>query len=152
MRVHTPIKHSSTPFSNYCVHNEWNWEPQAPQMPYVNNLDLMVFPAMSKRHSALLSNHSNTVAKMDVIYRTALDVWNSLDGATIASGFILAYRICRKVIKENGNNSFLSGGDYHSFVRLDYNYVGDSIVPTKRYADELGLKQTKASKKRKHST
>ena len=121
-------------------------------MPYVNNLDLMVFPSMSKRHSALLSNHSNTVAKTDVIYRMAQDVWNSLDGATIASGFILVYRICKKVIEENGNNSFLNGGDYHSFVRLDYDYVGNSIVPTKQFANKLGLKQTKITRKRKRST
>jgi hypothetical protein len=34
----------------------WYWIPQAPQMPYANNLDLVVFPCifMSKRHTQLL--------------------------------------------------------------------------------------------------
>ena len=81
---------------SYCATHGSLWEPQALQMPYVNNLDLMVFPAMSKQHSMLLSNHSNTVAKHDVIYRTTLDVWNSLDHSVIASGYVLAYWISKK--------------------------------------------------------
>jgi hypothetical protein len=29
---------------NFCSDNGWHWQPQAPQMPYMNNLDLAVFP------------------------------------------------------------------------------------------------------------
>ena len=43
------------------------WEPQAPQMPHRNNLDLAVFPGMSKRHSTLLSNTLNRVANSDEV-------------------------------------------------------------------------------------
>ena len=36
----------------YCGREGWHWEPQAPQMPHMNVLDLSVFPNMSKRHSS----------------------------------------------------------------------------------------------------
>ena len=39
---------------NCCSDNGWHWQPQAPQMPYMNNLDLAVFPSMSRRHNVLL--------------------------------------------------------------------------------------------------
>ncbi|CAJ1931219.1 unnamed protein product [Cylindrotheca closterium] len=35
-----------------CEQRGWHWEPQAPQMPHINNLDLSVFPCMSRRHCA----------------------------------------------------------------------------------------------------
>ena len=38
----------------YCTSMGWKWEPQAPQMPHMNNHDLSIFPATSKRRSALL--------------------------------------------------------------------------------------------------
>jgi hypothetical protein len=38
---------------DFCESKGWKWEPQAAQ-PHSNNLDLAVFPMMSKRHSALL--------------------------------------------------------------------------------------------------
>ena len=39
---------------DYCREHKWLWVPQAAQMPHANVLDLVVFPAMSKRHSRLL--------------------------------------------------------------------------------------------------
>ena len=126
------------------------WEPQAPQMPYVNNLDLMVFPAMSKQHSALLSNHSNTVAKRDIIYQTALDVWNSLDHSLIASGYVLAYQISKKIIASQGSNDFLTGGVYHSEVCNNYDIVGNRIRPARHTQLMLGLNlDRKQTRKRK---
>ena len=45
-------------FHNYvkdhCAEMGWKWEPQAPHMLHMNNLDLAVFPAMLKRHSTIL--------------------------------------------------------------------------------------------------
>jgi hypothetical protein len=38
----------------FCHTRGWHWDPQAPQMPYANNLDLVIFPCMSKRHTQLL--------------------------------------------------------------------------------------------------
>ncbi|KAG7339193.1 hypothetical protein IV203_020156 [Nitzschia inconspicua] len=32
----------------YCEKKGWVWAPQAPQMPHANNLDLAIFPAMSR--------------------------------------------------------------------------------------------------------
>ena len=37
----------------YCAAMGWKWEPQALQMPHMNNLDLAVSPAMLKRHSTI---------------------------------------------------------------------------------------------------
>ncbi len=43
--------HQDGTFKQYvedqCRERGWKWEPQAPQMPHMNNLDLAVFPAMS---------------------------------------------------------------------------------------------------------
>ena len=91
----------------YCGRNGWHWEPQAPQMPYSNNLDLSVFPCMSKRHTKLLSEYSNAVASTDVIYDAAEEVWRTLPSSTIAAGFPLAYRIAGRVVEEEGCNDFL---------------------------------------------
>jgi hypothetical protein len=100
----------------------WHWEPQAPQMPYANNLDLAVFPAMSKRHSQTLRDTaSKGVAPPDEIRKAADNVWRNLDSATIARGFVLAYRILDKVIQHNGSNEFLRARkEFHSSVRKHF--------------------------------
>jgi hypothetical protein len=36
-------------------------------------------------------------------------VWDDLRSATIAQGFILAYRIAKKVVNTKGSNCFLQG-------------------------------------------
>ena len=51
----------------WCLEHGWLWEPQAPQMPHMNTLDLAVFPSMSKRHSGLTRSHTGSVASKDVI-------------------------------------------------------------------------------------
>ena len=53
----------------YCTTMSWKWEPQSPQIPHMNNLDLAVSPAMSKCHSALLKSYSNTMVFSDEIWR-----------------------------------------------------------------------------------
>ena len=105
---------------DYCSERGWLWEPQAPQMPYSNNLDLTVFPCMSKRHTELLSKHGNRVASCDEIYSATEQVWRDIPSSTIAGGFVLAHRIAGKVIEEDGDNKFLSGADFHSGVRNDF--------------------------------
>jgi hypothetical protein len=45
----------------YCNTRGWHCVPQAPQMPYANNLDLVVFPCMLKRHTQLLRQQGNLV-------------------------------------------------------------------------------------------
>eukprot|EP00978_Attheya_sp_CCMP212_P045781 scaffold360211_cov63-Attheya_sp.AAC.3 len=55
-------------------------------MPYVNNLNLAVFPSMSKRHSALLKAHSNNVANTDTFFSAAEEDGNL--GASIRADFI----------------------------------------------------------------
>ena len=104
----------------FCDSNGWKWEPQAPQMPHINNLDLAVFPMMSKRHSSLLKMYSNLQAPHEEIWKTAREVWCNLGSAEIARGYILAYRIAAKVIKSGGENTFLRQQDFHSGVRSDF--------------------------------
>jgi hypothetical protein len=105
---------------DFCESNGWKWEPQAAQMPHSNNLDLAVFPMMSKRHSALLKMYSNLQAPHDEIWRTAEEVWANLGSAEIARGYILAYRIAAKVIEAGGENTFLQKQEFHSGVRTDF--------------------------------
>ena len=89
-------------------------------MPYLNNLDLAVFPAMSKKHTWLITNSRNTIAKTDTIFDAAVEVWKELPSADIARSYVLAYRLASKVIKEKGDNRFLAGGNFHSDVRRDF--------------------------------
>ena len=106
--------------NDFCESKGWKWEPQAAQMPHSNNLDLTVFPMMSKRHSGLLKMYSNLQAPHEEIWRTAKEVWTSLGSAEIARGYILAYRIVAKVIESGGENTFLRKQEFHSGVWADF--------------------------------
>jgi hypothetical protein len=92
-------------------------------MPHMNNLALAVFPAMSRRHAELLrSLNGNRMANPEKVWAAAKEVWDDLPSATIARGFILAFRIAEKVVKNKGSNNFLQGkdGSLHSDVRRDF--------------------------------
>ena len=55
-----------------CQREGWMWEPQAPQMPHSNVLDLSVFPAISRRHCALVRQRGGLhVLKEDDIWKSA---------------------------------------------------------------------------------
>ena len=123
----------------FCDKKGWLWEPQAPQMPYSNNLDLAVFPLMSKEHTKVLKkrgsgvgNSRTGVASCDEIYKAAETVWCDFASADIARGFLLAYRICGKVIEERGDNKFLSGSEFHMGVRSGSVNTATGIVPSRR--------------------
>jgi len=103
-----------------CKEKGFHWIPQAPQMPHMNNLDLAVFPAMSKRHSRLIRESTDRCAKPDEIWNAAYRVWCDLPSATIARGFVLAYRVAEKVVKCKGENGFLHDSTFHSNVRKDF--------------------------------
>jgi hypothetical protein len=124
--------HQDGTFKQYvedqCRERGWKWEPQAPQMPHMNNLDLAVFPAMSRRHSAVLKEHSNTVASCDDIWKAAKHVWDTLDSPSIARGFVLAYRLARRVVEFKGSNKFLCDKKFHCEVRKDYRDTPDGIT------------------------
>jgi hypothetical protein len=92
-------------------------------MPHMNNLDLAVFPAMSRRHAELLrGRNGNSVADPEKVWEAAKEAWDELASATIARGFVLAYRIAKKVVDNKGSNTFLQGkgGSLHSDVRCDF--------------------------------
>jgi hypothetical protein len=89
-------------------------------LPHSNNLDIAVFPMMSKHHSVLLKMYSNLQAPHDEIWCIAEEVWANLGSAEIARGYILAYGIAAKVIKAGGENTFLQKQEFHSGVRTDF--------------------------------
>ena len=102
---------------DFCGEHGWLWEPQAPQMPHANNLDLAVFPSMSHAHSALLQQNNNHQANPERIWQK---VWNDMRPAIIARGFVHAYRICGAVIRHGGDNDFLQCGKFHQNTRQDF--------------------------------
>jgi hypothetical protein len=113
----------------YCKEKGFHWIPQAPQMPHMNNLDLAVFPAMSKRHSRLIRESTDRCAKPDEIWNAAYIVWCDLPSATIARGFILAYRVAEKVVACKGENGFLHDSSFHSDVRKDFADTQKGVKP-----------------------
>ena len=55
---------------------------------YMNALDAVVFPSMSKQHSMTLQQNSNTPVSKDKIMETANLVWSSLPSCVIARALI----------------------------------------------------------------
>merc|ERR1712232_468248 len=114
--------------TNFCNNNNMKWEPQAPQMPHLKNLDLAVFPAMSKQHSTLLNNIMSRVATSNKIWDAVQQVWRDLPSVAVARGFILANRIAKKIIDSKGSNTILQQKDFHSGVRQDFQNTSTGAV------------------------
>jgi len=124
------------------LHNEfdkrgWKIELQAPQGPYVNVLDLSMFPMMSKRHSEKIQMYNNTEATKGVVWTAAESVWNSAASSDVARAFVLAYRIMRYIIAENGFNHWLAEGTPHCNVREDYYNTPTGIRPRRVVHEEV---------------
>ena len=107
----------------------WKWEPQAPQMPHMNNIDLAIFPVMPKHHSALLKAYSNKMSPADEIWKACESVWHELDSVLIARGFIFMHRIAGKVIIHKGTNTFLQKIYFNSGVRNSFYDTPDGVNP-----------------------
>jgi len=116
-----------------CAPHGWHWEPQAPQMPHSNVLDLSIFPAMSRRHSSRLRDTGSSmsgrgdnvrrgvsVASSDRIFTAAQEVWTEYPSSNIARAFVLAHRILLDVVRRRGDNGFLADGSLHFGVRKDF--------------------------------
>ena len=52
--------------------------------------------------------YNNTEATIDKIWKTVENVWNETSSSEVARAFVLAYRVMDVIIKEDGNNDFLS--------------------------------------------
>ena len=108
---HTPViqgdnsgPHDDSTFKKfveeYYLSNGCSWEPQAPQMPHVNVLDLAAFPAMSMRHSHLArSFHVTRVLKEDEIWETEVKAWETLPSSKVGNAFAIAKKVAEKVIQ-----------------------------------------------------
>ena len=126
--------HNEAAYINYvtshCNLKGYHWEPQAPQMPHLNVLDLSVFPAMSKRHTALSRERGGLhVLKQDVIWDDAKDVLNTLPICKIASADVSAFNIAGEDLKEKGGNTFLGKAGLPSFgIRKNYTETIDGLV------------------------
>ena len=97
------------------------WEPQGPQMPHMNVLDLAIFPAISRRHCARSVNGVK-VLNEDEIWENALSVWQDLPSHKIANVFVLSKEIANKIMKAKGSNDFLSDaeGGLHACIREQF--------------------------------
>ena len=104
--------------------------------PYTNVLDLYLFPSMSHRHSALLQLYNNTEANKEQTWKTIETVWRDTLSSEVARSFVLAYRVMRLIIEENGNNSWLAHGTPHCDVRRDYLNTPTGIKP-KHYLEDV---------------
>jgi hypothetical protein len=116
--------------TEYCASKGWHWEPQAPQMPHMNVLDLSVFPGMLRRHCNLARDRGGlNVLKEDEIWAAANDVWHELPSCKNASGFVQAPQIGQKVIDARGGNEFLGNKSFdkgiHCDVHKDFNQQPD---------------------------
>ena len=76
------------------------------------------------------SLNGNRMANPDKVWAAAQEVWDNLPSASIARGFILAFRIAEKVVKNKESNNFLQGkdGSLHSDVRRDFYDTAKGIV------------------------
>jgi hypothetical protein len=96
---------------------------------------------MSKQHSNLLQMFNHTVAGYDRIWSVAQNVWKGITSAMVSRAFVLAYRIMRKIIEEDGNNAWLSHGTPHCYViRRDFVDTYDGIQPCQVHVPTVALK------------
>ncbi len=118
---------------NYCASKGWGWKPQAPQMPYMNVLDLGVFPSMGSGVHELTRNNSGSVANKEVVWRAAQQVWRErLPESKIARCFVLAWRLALVVIKNKGSNTFLRTKEMHQGVKQDFHDTLTGVVRKKK--------------------
>jgi hypothetical protein len=71
------------------------------------------YRAIVQSHLTALINE----ATIDKIWKTVENVWNETFSSEVARAFVLAYRVMNVIIKEDGNNDFLSNGTPHCNVR-----------------------------------
>jgi len=98
----------------------WALELQAPQGPYTNVLGLYLFPGLLRRRSEIIQLYNSTEANMERTWNTVLGVWGPTSSAGVPRAFVLAQRVMRLIIEENGNNSWLSEGTPHCNARQGY--------------------------------
>ena len=56
------------------------------------------------------------------------EVWAETSSSEVARAFVLAFRVMRLIIDEQGNNSWLAHGTPHCDVRRDFRDTPTGIV------------------------
>ena len=72
----------------------------------------------------------------------AQNVWKGVSSAMVCRAFVLAYRIMRKIIEEDGNNAWLCHGTPHCCVRRDFIDTYDGIEPCQVRVQTVKLDDT----------
>ena len=91
--------HNEAAYINYvkshCGFEWYYWEPQAPQMPHLNVLDLSFFCYVKKTYSSFLRMGWTAlhVLKQNEIWDYSKDAWNNLPNYNIAYIFVSAFNI-----------------------------------------------------------
>jgi hypothetical protein len=62
----------------------------------------------------------------DMKYEVAKQVWDNCSSAMVCRAFIHAFRIMRKIVEDEGNNSWLATG---ACLRNDFFDTNDGIKP-----------------------
>ena len=88
---------------DFCERRGWYWEPQGPQMPHINVLDLAVFPKMPRNYCELVRKRGGMrVMKEDKIWDRAERVWRNMTSCDIARSFVLSYWAAKKIVAVKG--------------------------------------------------
>ena len=108
------VPHQDAKLYNYvvklCRAKQWPWEPQIPQMPHMNVLDLAVFPTVSRLHSHLIQSlRGMGFSKEYNIWEISAKVWEELPSCKIANKFCLENNITEKISKFKGDTILLAG-------------------------------------------
>ena len=126
--------HEEDDFVSYmrsaCSIRGWCFEPQSPQSPHLNNLDLAVFPAMSRRLSTKSRERNQRILKRDDIWASSLEVWQELPSCKIARAFVQVLRLAKKVLLSRGKNDFLLAKGkkgLHCGIAEDFDDTTDGI-------------------------
>jgi hypothetical protein len=77
----------------------------------------------------MLQIYNNTEANKEQTWKTVQTVWKETSSSEVARSFILAYRVMKLIIEENGNYSWLAHGTPHCNVRNDFANTKTGIKP-----------------------
>jgi hypothetical protein len=124
----------------------WRLELQAPQVLtltcWTYRFRLLVFNPNPNAKS--LPNHNYVSFRYSLLCPSSIQTYCRCSTIRlqdmVSRAFVLAYRIMRKIIEENGNNAWLCHGTPHCCVRRDFVDTYDGIQPCQVYVPTVAVK------------